>query len=171
MTETYQITLKPAFSNILISTVSARYQAPDFLWYLDGFMETHSITPTTTLNKELRITAYKHFSLELPFVRKAASERQKDVVHATCSIPASTTSKGYRAATPAKISTVLVCVSERSALKGPLDGKIDECSAEDTHLITNRFTCCSCVTHLLVPSSTQLLSTPTRLCELVQTLP
>ena len=86
-------------------------------------MESHDIIPSVTQNNESRIALYKHFSLELPFVREAESEQRKDVIHATCSIAASTSSRGYKAAIPAKTSTVLVRVAKRNPSKGPLDGK------------------------------------------------
>lgn len=70
-------------------------------------MESKSIVPSTMLDQDSLIAVYNHFSLELPFMREAASERWKVVVHVACGIPASTTVGGYREGMPAMTSTVL----------------------------------------------------------------
>ncbi len=72
----YQITLRPPFPNLQISAVSKKYNAPNFLWYLNGFMELQCIVPSTTLTSTHGLLYTK--TLVLSFLRSEKQNRIRE---------------------------------------------------------------------------------------------
>jgi hypothetical protein len=124
---TYQIAKTAPFPKTMISTLAHDYKAPDFLYHLQNFMNTQSISPRHQLALTSSIPVYNQVALKLPFLKEAASSERKDIVHATRAIAERITPRGIKKAIGENFSTVIVRVKERDSTKGPLHGKTYRC--------------------------------------------
>ncbi|KAJ4488961.1 hypothetical protein C8J55DRAFT_534745 [Lentinula edodes] len=110
---------------VTIDSVEKDFHADWFLWYLNDYLYRNSLIDdpnNSDLTPDTLIPIYKQARIHLPPLPEAISEKSVDIIQATKALPSEITARGFKAAQPAKTSTVLVRTDKSDPRKGPLHG-------------------------------------------------
>ncbi|KAH7880127.1 uncharacterized protein C8R40DRAFT_1158616 [Lentinula edodes] len=110
---------------VMIDSVEKDFHADWFLWYLNDYLYRNSLIDdpnNSDLTPDTLIPIYKQARIHLPPLPEAISEKSVDIIQATKALPSEITARGFKAAQPAKTSTVLVRTDKSDPRKGPLHG-------------------------------------------------
>ncbi|KAJ3859939.1 hypothetical protein EV359DRAFT_75430 [Lentinula novae-zelandiae] len=108
---------------VTIDSVEKDFHADWFLWYLNDYLYRNSLIDNpnnSDLTPDTLIPIYKQARIHLPPLPEAISEKSADIIQATKALPSEITVRGFKAAQPAKTSTVLVRTDKSDPRKGPL---------------------------------------------------
>ncbi|KAJ4469629.1 hypothetical protein C8R41DRAFT_870934 [Lentinula lateritia] len=110
---------------VMIDSVEEDFHADWFLWYLNDYLYRNSLIDdpnNSDLTPDTLIPIYKQARIHLPPLPEAISEKSVDIIQATKALPSEIIAHGFKAAQPAKTSTVLVRTDKSDPRKGPLHG-------------------------------------------------
>ncbi|KAJ6527883.1 hypothetical protein DFH09DRAFT_935537 [Mycena vulgaris] len=118
----YAVAKKPGFPNLTVASILTDFQAPDFLYHLERFLESKSIAPTIEPSEASIFPVYKRLSLPLPTVSEVTSHEIGDKIRAVKGEPLKLTPAGVKPAKPGQFDTILVRTHVRADGETPTDG-------------------------------------------------